>query len=30
MNMMYYECTIKYDKTQETGLLKKVSEKYLV
>ena len=30
MNMMYYECTIKYDKTLETGLLKKVSEKYLV
>ena len=28
--MMYYECTIKYDKTQESGLLKKVSEKYLV
>ena len=26
----YFECTIKYDKTQENGLLKKVAEKYLV
>ena len=26
----YFECTIKYDKTQENGLPKKVTEKYLV
>ena len=30
MDNMYYECTIRYDQTQETGLVKKVSEKYLV
>ena len=30
MDNMYYECTVRYDQTQETGLKKKVSEKYLV
>jgi len=30
MNNFYFECTVKYDKVQETGLMKKVNEKYLV
>ncbi len=30
MNAMYYEVSIKFDKVQETGLIKKVTEKYLV
>lgn len=30
MNNMYYECTVKYDRVQENGLNKTVSEKYLV
>lgn len=30
MTNMYYECTVKYEQVQETGLIKKVSEKYLV
>ena len=27
---MYYEVSVRYDKTQETGLVKKVTEKYLI
>ena len=27
---MYYEVSVKFDKTHETGLIKKVTEKYLV
>lgn len=30
MNMYYFEVSIKYDQVQETGLIKKVTEKYLV
>lgn len=30
MNNHYFECTVKYDQVQETGLMKKVNEKYLV
>lgn len=30
MNAIYYEVSIKFDKVQETGLMKKVTEKYLV
>lgn len=30
MNPMYFECTIKYDKIQENGIIKKISEHYLV
>ena len=30
MNTIYYEVSIKFDKVQETGLMKKVTEKYLV
>jgi len=30
MNKMYYECTVRCDKTQLHGEIKKVSEKYLV
>ena len=26
----YFECTIKYEKTLENGVRKKISEKYLV
>lgn len=30
MNNFFFECTVKFDKVQETGLIKKVSEKYIV
>lgn len=30
MNSNFYECTVKLDKVQETGLIKMVSEKYIV
>lgn len=30
MKNFYFECSIRYDKTMETGLIKKVTEKYLV
>ena len=30
MNSQWFECKVKYDKTMETGLLKKVTETYLV
>lgn len=30
MDNCYYECTVKYDQVQETGLIKKVCEKYIV
>lgn len=29
MNEMYYEVSMKFDKVQESGLIKKVTEKYL-
>lgn len=30
MNNQWFECKVKYDKTMETGLLKKVTETYMV
>lgn len=30
MNSQWFECKVKYDKTMETGLLKKVTETYMV
>lgn len=30
MNNGFYECTVKFDKVQENGLIKKASEKYIV
>ncbi|MCR5819587.1 MAG: DUF4494 domain-containing protein [Bacteroidaceae bacterium] len=30
MNNKWFECKVRYDKTMETGLLKKVTESYLV